>query len=159
MSKILAWLNGNMDKICHFCVCVVISLVFGAIIFHTTGWCNCINWWCLWINRSLYNWFYEGSIWRIYWWRYFWFKRFACWYSWWSCWGNSFNVIICVIKLIKKGWFKSHPFWFLISSVIIISFRQRIKSCLVFFWHYATLCLCCSWKINIRCFKLVRHKL
>lgn len=37
MSKILAWLNGNMDKICHFCICLVISLVFGAIIFHTTA--------------------------------------------------------------------------------------------------------------------------
>lgn len=37
MSKILAWLNCNMDKVCHFCVCTVISLVFGAIIFHTTA--------------------------------------------------------------------------------------------------------------------------
>lgn len=37
MSKILTWLNGNMDKVCHFCVCVVIALVFGAIIFHTTA--------------------------------------------------------------------------------------------------------------------------
>lgn len=37
MSKILAWFSSNMDKVCHFCVCLVISLVFGAIIFHTTA--------------------------------------------------------------------------------------------------------------------------
>lgn len=26
-----------MDKVCHFCVCVVISIVFGAVILHTTA--------------------------------------------------------------------------------------------------------------------------
>lgn len=36
MNKIITWLNGNMDKVCHFCICLVIAIVFGAIIFHTT---------------------------------------------------------------------------------------------------------------------------
>lgn len=36
MDKILNWFGTNIDKVCHFCICVVISIVFGGIIFRTT---------------------------------------------------------------------------------------------------------------------------
>lgn len=37
MKKIYNWLCGNLDKVCHFFVCVLIAIIFGAIILHTTA--------------------------------------------------------------------------------------------------------------------------
>lgn len=36
MNKFLNWFSANSDKVCHFCACVVISIIFGTIIFRTT---------------------------------------------------------------------------------------------------------------------------
>lgn len=36
MNKISNWISVNLDRICHFCVCVVISILIGAILFRTT---------------------------------------------------------------------------------------------------------------------------
>lgn len=36
MQKVINWLQGNLDKVCHFLACIVIAIVFSAIILHTT---------------------------------------------------------------------------------------------------------------------------
>lgn len=36
MKKIYDWLCGNLDKVCHFLACVLIAIIFSAIILHTT---------------------------------------------------------------------------------------------------------------------------
>lgn len=36
MNKIIDWFWTNIDKVCHFCICVIISIIIGGIIFRTT---------------------------------------------------------------------------------------------------------------------------
>lgn len=37
MLKLYKWLNANIDKVCHFLVCTLITILFSALILHTTA--------------------------------------------------------------------------------------------------------------------------
>ena len=36
MEKVINWLSNNLDKVTHFAVSIVLTIVIGAILFHTS---------------------------------------------------------------------------------------------------------------------------
>lgn len=43
MNKIINWIWSNLDKVCYVAVCIIIAIVFGAIIFNTTNDCTVVE--------------------------------------------------------------------------------------------------------------------
>ena len=43
MKKVINWLSNNLDKVAHFAISIVLTIVFGAILFHTTAGATILN--------------------------------------------------------------------------------------------------------------------
>ena len=43
MKKVINWLSNNLDKVAHFAISIVLTIVFGAIFFHTTAGATILN--------------------------------------------------------------------------------------------------------------------
>lgn len=43
MKKVINWLSNNLDKVAHFAISIVLTIVFGAILFHTTSGATILN--------------------------------------------------------------------------------------------------------------------
>ena len=43
MKKVINWLSNNLDKVAHFAISIVLTIVYGAILFHTTAGATILN--------------------------------------------------------------------------------------------------------------------
>ena len=43
MKKVINWLSNNLDKVAHFAISIVLTIVLGAVFFHTTAGAAILN--------------------------------------------------------------------------------------------------------------------
>ena len=43
MKKVINWLSNNLDKVAHFDISIVLTIVLGAVFFHTTAGAAILN--------------------------------------------------------------------------------------------------------------------